>query len=172
MTKLLRVTAIVCRFINRLKREGTAEGPIQVGEIEQAEKLWIKHVQGLHYSGVYRSIQEGKANNLMTQLGVYIDEEGILRDHGRLEHSNMDSETKHPVLLHKKDRFTELLIDQIHRKANHCGVAQTLAQTRHRFWIPKGRSAVKGILNRCTVCRRWKGGPYEMTTMPHYQQNV
>ena len=166
MTKLLRVTALVCRFINRLKHEGTAEGPIQVGEIEQAEKLWIKHVQGLHYSGVYRSIQEGKANNLMTQLGVYIDEEGILRCHGRLEHSNMDNETKHPVLLHKKDRFTELLIDQIHRKSNHCGVAQTLAQTRHRFWIPKGRSAVKGILKGCTICRRWEGGPYEMPTMP------
>ena len=44
MIKLLRLTALVCRFINRLKRGKSSNGPVQASEIEQVEKLWIEHI--------------------------------------------------------------------------------------------------------------------------------
>ena len=65
MTKLLRVTSLVCRFLNRLTHKDKSNGPIQTSEIEQAEKLWIKHIQRLHYSSLQRSIEEIKVFLLM-----------------------------------------------------------------------------------------------------------
>ena len=66
----------------------------------------------------------------------------------------------------KQTLLTELLIDQVHTGSDDTGVAQTLTQVRHRYWIPSGRSAGRKVLRRCTVCNRWEGGPYRMPTIP------
>ena len=63
MTKLLRVAALVCRFINRLKRGKASNGPVQTFEIEQVEELWTAHIRRLHYSTVLSSVQANTPNN-------------------------------------------------------------------------------------------------------------
>ena len=78
----------------------------------------------------------------------------------------MQEGTKQPLLLPKDDYYTQLIIDHVHRSCLHAGVAQTLAQVRQKYWIPQGRSAVKRILKKCIVYRRWEGGPYQMPPMP------
>ena len=166
LTKLLRVTSLVNRFINRLKRNLTTTGPIQASEMDNAEKLWLAHIQSLHHSDLLECIKGHKPHNLKTQLGVYIDEDGLLRCHGRIGNSDLNESTKQPLLLPKADRFTELLVDNLHRKRYHSGVAQTLSQIRSKYWIPSGRSVVQRVLRLCTVCKRWEGGPYRMPAMP------
>ena len=161
LTKLLRVTAWVVRFIKKLKRNLTTTGPIQTSEMGDAEKLWIAHIQSVHYSSILESLKENKQNNLKIQLGVYIDEESLLRCHGRLGNSDPDENAKQPLLLPKADRFTELMIDNIHKRMYHSGVAQTLAQIRKKYWIPSGRSVVQRRLRHCTVCKRGKVGLIE-----------
>ena len=47
----------------------------------------------------------------------------------------------------------------------HSGVSQTLAGVRLKYWIPQGRSLVKTVLKKCSVCHRSKGGPYRMPVM-------
>ena len=172
LNKLLRVTSWVGRFIKKLKRNLINTGPIQTSEMDYAEKLWIAHIQSLHYSSILESIKESKPNNLKAQLGVYIDEDGLLRCHGRLGNSDLDETAKQPLLLPKADRFTELLIDNIHKRTLHSGVAQTLAKIRNKYWIPTGRSVVQRVLRCCTVCKRWECGPYRMPIMPPYLNNV
>lgn len=71
-----------------------------------------------------------------------------------------------PILLPKKSHVTDLLIDSYHRKSMHLGVSQTLSMVRHTYWIPQGRSEVKRVLRRCTICKRHEGGPYRMPIMP------
>ena len=160
------MTSWVGRFIKKLKRNLINTGPIQTSEMDYAEELWIAHIQSLHYSSLLESIKESKPNNLRAQLGVYIDEDGLLRCHGRLGNSDLDETAKQPLLLPKADRFTELLIDNIHKRMLHSGVAQTLAQIRSKYWIPSGRSVVQRVLRCCTVCKRWECGPYRMPIMP------
>ena len=58
--------------------------------MDYAEKLWIAHIQSLHYSSLLESIKESKPYNLKAQLGVYIDEDGLLRCHGGLGNSDLD----------------------------------------------------------------------------------
>ena len=100
-------------------------------------------------------MKEMKQNNLNIQLGVYIDEERLLRCHGRLGNFDLDENAKQPLLLPKADIFTELMTDSIHKRMYNSGVAQTLAQLRNKYWIPSGRSVVQRVLRHCTVCKRW-----------------
>ena len=166
LTKLLRITSLVLRFINKLKNKVSPNGPINTAEINHAEELWIKYIQRSHYDSVFRSIETNKSNNLINQLAVYLDEKGLLRCLGRLDNSDIGYEAKRPLLLPKKDRFTDLIINHNHKGSLHTGVAQTLAKIRQKYWIPHGRSTVKKVLQQCLVCRRWEGGPYQVPPMP------
>ena len=93
------------------------------------------------------------------QLNV-VEEEGILRCRGRFPESDLDVETKHPILLPKEGKLTEMIIINSHDKVHHSGVRATLAELRSRFWVPKGRQRVKRELSKCTVCKKLEGKPY------------
>ncbi|MCG8029443.1 MAG: hypothetical protein N0E40_15975, partial [Candidatus Thiodiazotropha taylori] len=167
LTRLLRVTALVRRFIDKLrKRKYPDDEQINANDLEQAEKQWRAYTQKMHYSSLLDAIIKGKPNNLKVQLGIFVDENGLLRCQGRLERSQMHDGTKHPLLLPKGDYYTQLIIEHVHRSCLHAGLAQKLAQIRQKYWVPQGRSAVKMILKKCIVCKRWEGGPYQMPPMP------
>lgn len=48
---------------------------------------------------------------------------------------------------------------------------RTLAETRHLYWIPRGRLTIQGILNKCFICKRFKAKPLEpmMASLPSYR---
>lgn len=164
--KLLRVTAYVVRFIGRIKRTSTPTGNLTSAEIEDAENMWIAFVQGRHYYDVIESIKTGKPNSLKTQLGLYLDTRGIIRCTGRLQNAALSEAAKQPILLPRQDEFTRLVIQDLHKQLLHAGVSQTLSAVRQKFWIPHGRSSVKSVIKKCSICRRYEGGPYRMPPMP------
>ncbi|XP_053390171.1 uncharacterized protein LOC123560839 [Mercenaria mercenaria] len=166
VTKMLRVTALALRFIQKIRKLPYTNGSLKSSEMKTAEEMWLLHVQRKHFADEFESIRSAKKNNLQQQLGLYIDEVGLLRCKGRLENADISENAKHPVLLPRKDRLTYLFIDKIHKEILHSGVSQTLAKTRQRFWIPHGRATIKSVLHMCTVCRRFDGGPYKMPPMP------
>ena len=47
--------------------------------------MWTSYVQHTEYSNVINSISKEKSNNLRTQLGLYIDNNGLIRCKGRLD---------------------------------------------------------------------------------------
>ena len=166
VTRLLRVTALALRFVNKLRKKTHQHGPLNVNEMEIAEILWTKYVQRQQYSEVVNSISKSKSNNLQRQLGIYIDSHGLLRCRGRLENAGHCENAKHPILLPKGHIYTDFIVEIYHKVSLHTGVLQTLSLIRHRFWIPQGRSAVRKVLRSCTVCRRHESGPYKMPLMP------
>ncbi|XP_053380514.1 uncharacterized protein LOC128548907 [Mercenaria mercenaria] len=166
VTKMLRVTALALRFIQKIRKLPYTNGSLKSSEMKTAEEMWLLHVQRKHFADEFESIRSAKKNNLQQQLGLHIDEVGLLRCKGRLENADISENAKHPVLLPRKDRLTYLFIDKTHKEILHSGVSQTLAKTRQRFWIPHGRATIKSVLHMCTVCRRFDGGPYKMPPMP------
>ena len=166
LTKLLRVTALAQKFIYKLKRTNRSKRYLDNEEINQAETLWTRYVQELHFGDVIDAIQKNKCNNLKQQLGIYLDRKNILRCRGRLENAELTEGARLPVLLPKGDKCTQLLIDRIHRNSLHVGASQTLSLIRQKYWIPQGRSAVRAALLKCSVCRHYEGGPYKMPSMP------
>ena len=41
---------------------------------------------------------------------------------------------------------------------------------RQRYWILRGREAVKRIVNRCAVCKKFEGLPFKQTPFPDLSQ--
>ena len=81
----------------------------------------------------------------------------MLRCIARLENSDLDESASKPFILPKEHEFTRLVIKDCHIKVHHNGLRWSLAGLRSRYWVPKGRQAVKKQMNRC-VTRRRVGG--------------
>ena len=170
--RLIRVTAWISRFINRLRKLSTeSRKELTNAELQYATILWCESVQRKHYSDVISAISSRKLNNLQRQLGIFIGDDGILRCKGRLENTDLSEGAKFPILLPRGERFTDLLIQHIHCKQLHCGVSQTLSEIRYNYWIPQGRAAVRQVIRNCSVCSRHEGGPYKMPVMAPFPKS-
>ena len=48
----------------------------------------------------------------------------------------------------------------------HVGISHTLSQLRRKYWIPRGRQAVKKAIAQCRTCRRYQGPAFRMPRSP------
>lgn len=78
--------------------------------------MWVKHIQRSNFSDVFKAIADNKKNNIVIQLGVYIDDNGVLRCCGRLENSCLNESARRPILLTPRNRMTQLLIESVHKR--------------------------------------------------------
>ena len=76
----------------------------------------------------------------------------LLWEGGRLSHSLLEEDDKHPLILPAKCHFTTLIISDAHQRTLHGGVQLTLATLKDQYWIVKGRAEVKKDLRACISC--------------------
>ena len=60
-------------------------------------------------------------------------------------------------MIPRNTRLAELIVLESHEKVGHNKTKDTLNELRSQYWIPKGRSLVKKVINKCTVCRVFEG---------------
>ena len=170
LARLLRVTAYVMRFVSNLKkkREGMQVNVkrLSVEEIETAERLWIEDGQ--------QSLKKREDfEKISVQLGV-VNEDGMMVCRGRLGNSDLDFRSKYPILLPKNHPFTDLVINDCHKRVHHNKLRSTLAELRARFWVPQGRQQVKRVIGKCQICRRLEGKAYKSppeAELPNFRVN-
>ena len=87
-----------------------AEQPIKVQELKTAEMKIIKDVQREAFTEEVKTLSRAqpsktkernsstKRSSQIYRLDPYVDQEGILRIGGRLQHSNLSEEGKHPAM--------------------------------------------------------------------------
>ena len=167
LQKLLRSTAWVIKFIDwlRAKDKNSVPKGLSVSDINRARYLWDLTVQQRHFSHFFNP-HGASVKNFVRQLGLRVDEKGLLRCVGRLENSELTEGAKAPILLPKKDPYTRLCVLDSHERCLHSGIPQTLCQLRKRYWVIKGRSLVRTVLLHCNICRRVEGPPYKPPPMP------
>ena len=161
LQKLLRVTAIVFKFIHALKSKikSHSDGDIAPKDIHEATVYWIKQSQ--HFLR-----KDKRFESWELQFGLYNDEDGLLRCRGRLGNTDLPYSTKHPILLNSKDHITELIVRQCHLSVKHGGVKETLTELRSSYWIIRGRNFVRKLLRQCVTCQRFTGKPYSTPMSP------
>ena len=82
------------------------------------------------------------------------DEEELLQLCDRLQHADHPYESKHPVVLPKKHPVTYLVIKGVDEGLEHeSGEEHVLTWLRCRFWVIRGRAAVRKVINHCQMCR-------------------
>ncbi|XP_039537633.1 uncharacterized protein LOC120485904 [Pimephales promelas] len=115
---------------------------------------------------IKRFVHNASSSSKMRDLRPFLDEDELLCVGGRLQQSDFSYREKHPWILPNKDRYCELLVQYNHEFIMHSGLRDTLVQTRSRYWILRARQIVKGVLSKCTVCKRFKVKPAQQDTAP------
>ena len=140
--KLLRIAAIMRRFIGNCKRKEKQKGPLTTEEIQAAEKYWIHQAQ---------ASQDVKSDVTLK------DEHGILSCVGRVKDYNT-------IFLPRSCKLAFLIVKQLHEQMMHGGVSITSCRMREKFWVPKLRALTKKVIRDCTVCKRYRWKP--LSTSP------
>ena len=162
LQRLIRVTVLVLKFVRIMKLLLKGDTLSQDESTDQdtavAETLWIKEIQ--------KSLSKNlKFDIWKKQFGIFTDYQGIMRSTGRLAKAELPTSVKHPILL-EKDHITSLIVEDSHKRVMHGGVKSTLTELRARFWIVQGRQIVRRLLNKCVICRKLGGRPYQAPLPP------
>ena len=101
-------------------------------EIVRSRYFIVYFYQFTHFSSTIRILETSKTlpkNNLLLKLNPFIDGD-LLRVGGRLVNAQLPHDSKHPLLLHRNDQFTRLLMNQTHADTFHGGILLTLGILR------------------------------------------
>lgn len=154
-SRLLRILVFIRRFISNCRSSSRKQFSfISSSELTEALKVLVKYTQSVHFAS---EIETKNFSKPLRKLNAFYDDCGILRVGGRLTWSKLGYDKKHPILLPKKSRLTELLIVYYHEKWLHAGVRTTQFLLSQTFWILAARQAVRRILSKCLAC--WKTNP-------------
>lgn len=103
------MTAYVKRFVNRLKSgaifkddNGLHPRAISANEFQQAKLFWLRNIQADLFPVELAALQLGRpllSKSPILSMHPFIDNEGLIRVGGRLKHSPLSFQVKHPVLL-------------------------------------------------------------------------
>ena len=119
-------------FFNRIRNfiaycmrfKAKQKGPLKADEIHQAEQILFRFVQNESFPNVSKSIANSKEISKtlnIAKLSPFIEEDGTIRVKGRLKHSNLDYNAKHPILLTAKHPVVQLLLEKAHQDNLHEG---------------------------------------------------
>ncbi|XP_046480969.1 uncharacterized protein [Neodiprion pinetum] len=165
-TELQRVTAYCLRFKNR------RTGPLIVEELRTATLRIIAWIQRICFASELHDLQRGRPINsksCLTPLDPGIDEDGVIRVGGRLNHSSLSYNQKHPIILPKNHKITELIIRKEHISGLHAGTQATLYNLRKNYWIIDGRRQISNVIQHCVTCAKLNPRPinYKMGQLPN-----
>ena len=102
----------------------------------------------------------------VTQFGLYLYSDGIIRCKGRLNNAPLSDSSKSPIILPSKHHFIDFIVKDVNEQAYHSGINTTLSRIRERYWIIRGRKTVKRNLNSCVLCKNIEGVAYKPRNLP------
>ena len=160
-TVMRRIMAWVLRFIFNARTDCKRGHPLKVEEIEAGGHNIIQAVQAEVFSYEVKSLstkQPLRPTSSIFSLDPFIGEDNLLRVGGRLKRSNLNEDTKHPILLPKNHRLSDVVITWCHQRTGHGGRGYTLNELRQAgFWVVCGNSVVRKIIYKCVTCRILRG---------------
>lgn len=162
-TRLVKAIARLVRSAKKLKvlasrnNEATSleerkDAELIIGMVQQA--VFFDEIQSLQDKG--KVTTKGKASKLH-RLDPFLDEHGILRVGGRLEHAALHPHIKHPAILPKTCHVSKLLIKHYHQQVQHQGRGITMNELRSNgIWILGCSHSVSSYIYKCVKCRRFR----------------
>lgn len=163
--KLLRVTAYCKRFISKCVSKWGKSTPPSYSPTLSAEELQVALTSLIAMSQriafAHDIFELSKNRTISTRsrlicLNPFLDENKILRVGGRLQHSRLPFDEKHPIILHNKCHLSTLIIRMHHLETMHGGPQLVLGLLRRKYWILNARSAVRILIYRCITCHRYQ----------------
>ncbi|KAL0860231.1 hypothetical protein ABMA27_010538 [Loxostege sticticalis] len=70
--------------------------------------------------------------------------------------SNFSYDKKHPIILPRHHRLTELIVVDFHKRLLHAGPQLLLSSLREQYWPVHGKQLVNKVVHKCVTCFRAK----------------
>ncbi len=146
---------------------GAAQPSTQTDEAEhyfEAERLLLQQAQRDSFPEEVKALSSNRPlpsnSRLMSLSPEYDKDAGVIRVGGRLRHAeHIDLHALHPIVLHPHQQITKLLIKEYDDNLLHPGSERVLAELRRRYWILRGRAAIKTHQLACMECQKWRAQP-------------
>ncbi|XP_058984316.1 uncharacterized protein LOC131805086 [Musca domestica] len=165
--KLQRILAYVLRFTSNARMQ-KAHRPQHIAvsskELDDSLRRIIQAVQSSEFAADINALKAEKQINKhssLCSLSPFLDDEGILRVGGRLEHAMLQMDAKHQMILPYNDPLVKLLFKTFHEENKHCGAQALLNAIRQRFWPIKGKITARSTVQRCIKCNRARPQLYQ-----------
>ena len=114
------------------RKKPSLVGELSVSELHQVELYVLKD----NRHGI---VTDKNFRQLMKQLNLMTDDDGLIRAKGRLSYSNLTYDTKFPVLIPSRNLVTALIIRERHTVVQRSGVKEPLCHLRVKYWVCKAR---------------------------------
>lgn len=161
LQKLVRVIAYCKRFLNVTRpnaNRSEIKSYLTSEEISEAFKVCIKHCQRVEFHDDIKELTKtGNVKNTskLKSLCPVFDQDGILRVGGRIKNSQLDYNSKNPIIIPHENHFTRLLVDDAHKKTLHGGPTVMLNYLRSKYWVISGKNLTKAHVRKCVICVRY-----------------
>ena len=163
MSWVLRFKQILLR---KIKMDATKE-PLHGSDLfQESEAQLIKFVQEKRFSAELKALRSPNKDVTMPrsstikQLDPFLNSNGTICVGGRLRRSFLNELNKHPIILPKGEKVSNLIIQQCHIRCAHGGRGATLNELRSSgYWITSCNAAVRSLLFKCAKCCRLRSRP-------------
>lgn len=164
LSKIKRIIAYSLRFIYNTKnvKKNRKSQPFTQHELHNALLVLVKRVQHIVFREEISNLEHRTPiAKSLRKLNPFIGEDGLLRVGGRLTLSGLSYDRKHPAILPRQHRLTELVIESTHRENLHPGLQTLHFLLAQHFWILSPRRAIRHTLSKCYKCFKVKPTPLE-----------
>lgn len=156
-SKIVNIYRIVFGFIKKLKHRVLENSPPIDGNRSPYSEAIFRD-QNVHFPEIHGYFDCTSRTlkgipNLVTQLNVFKDRDGLLRVKAKMKF--WSDTQKYPLLMSKNSYLSKLLINDYHARLNHAGCYVVLSELRKDFYIPHVFSLVKSTLSNCVHCKRF-----------------
>ena len=151
--------------------------PVTTQELQEAETVIVRSVQGEEFQeeiGLLRHVSAQDPQNrtllktkrepsTLHKMHPFLDSVGVLRVGGYLNHADLLTEVKHPILLSKKGHVTNLVVSHYDDSVEHQRRGMTHNCIRSSgFWIIGGSPVMSDLIfAKCVSYRRLRGALQE-----------
>ncbi|XP_067674964.1 uncharacterized protein [Haliotis asinina] len=139
----------------------------------KTEMFLFRKVQCDSFPEEFSALQSHKklpTDSRLAQLDpVYDNENNVIRVGGRLRRAeSLSCDAQHPVVLDPHHQITQLIIKDFDERLLHYGAERILAEIRRKFWILRGREAIRQHQRKCATCRKSRAQPQlpKMSDLP------
>ncbi len=144
--------------------QGVANTKPTASDYKSAEMSVLQQGQQECFPSDLKQLRAGKplaCNSRLRALAPELDEEyKLIKVVGRLQHSiYLETDNKHLIVLDPRHSITKLIIQSYDSKLCHPGPERVFAELRRKYWILRGREAIKHLQRECVQCQRWRKKP-------------
>jgi len=143
---LRAIPNLMRRFRGQMEYEKIKIQSISAEEIKKAEETIVRLLQGDTFP---------RAQTVLSGLPVIKLSDDLWHVKTRLLNRQDRDGFRYPIILPHSGFVVDQIISNEHEMSMHAGIQVVMSNLRERYWIIRGRRAVRRVIQRCVICRRY-----------------